>query len=516
MIRQRAGRDIVTRPDQQVSMLEDGNMPISTSPNSVTAITALLNQGAGLHHESSPAFLATPPTSPPRRSSAYMKKIHPHSAMHTFKDKPVSYAVGGGARGQAGVKTVEDGESGWLKLIIEAFPSVLLSMGGLMLTGALLDSLQSWLVFQNISELFILVPTLLGLKGNLEMNLASRLSTAANLGHLDHPSTRWKLVFGNIALLQIQSACVSGLAAVWSLTLGGLFHGKWNTAAETALICSAAIITATAASLALGTMMCGTVIICRLVNVDPDNIATPVAASMGDLITLIMLAGVSTGLFSIMDTPGPVISVVFILSCLPLWVWIVLRNEYVRDVLNSGWSPLLAAMSISSFGGLVLEKFIEKFIGLAVLIPVMNGICGNLACIYASRISTKLHQYPTGVVGNAEAWDPAPFALFAISVPSQMLFLAVVAILKLGGTVVTFQFIGAYMMACLGLVSFLLFMTFRLCLFLWSRKLDPDNYIFSLITSSGDVAGTALIVAGFHILVWLGETSRLVSREGAK
>jgi len=32
-------------------------------------------------------------------------------------------------------------------------------------------------VFLNIPEIFILVPALLGLKGNLEMTLASRLST---------------------------------------------------------------------------------------------------------------------------------------------------------------------------------------------------------------------------------------------------------------------------------------------------------------------------------------------------
>ena len=32
-------------------------------------------------------------------------------------------------------------------------------------------------VFQQITEIYILVPALLGLKGNLEMTLASRLST---------------------------------------------------------------------------------------------------------------------------------------------------------------------------------------------------------------------------------------------------------------------------------------------------------------------------------------------------
>lgn len=38
--------------------------------------------------------------------------------------------------------------------------------------------IQHWDVFKNVTEVFILVPALLGLKGNLEMTLASRLSTA--------------------------------------------------------------------------------------------------------------------------------------------------------------------------------------------------------------------------------------------------------------------------------------------------------------------------------------------------
>lgn len=40
--------------------------------------------------------------------------------------------------------------------------------------------LQHWEVFKNVTEVFILVPALLGLKGNLEMTLASRLSTAVS------------------------------------------------------------------------------------------------------------------------------------------------------------------------------------------------------------------------------------------------------------------------------------------------------------------------------------------------
>jgi solute carrier family 41 len=48
---------------------------------------------------------------------------------------------------------------------------------GMVLAGTVLDIVQHWNLFKEVPETFILVPALLGLKGNLEMTLASRLST---------------------------------------------------------------------------------------------------------------------------------------------------------------------------------------------------------------------------------------------------------------------------------------------------------------------------------------------------
>lgn len=72
-----------------------------------------------------------------------------------------------------------------------------------------IGGVQRWKVFLHISELFILVPALLGLKGNLDMCLASRLSTQANLGRMTSRSDVIHMVVGNIALVQVQ-ATVAG------------------------------------------------------------------------------------------------------------------------------------------------------------------------------------------------------------------------------------------------------------------------------------------------------------------
>ena len=60
-------------------------------------------------------------------------------------------------------------------------------------------------------------------------------------------------------------------------------------------------------------------------------------------------------------------------------------------MLYSGWKPVLVAMSISSLGGLILDRAVTKFSGIAVFQPLFNGVGGNLVAVQASRISTYLH-----------------------------------------------------------------------------------------------------------------------------
>lgn len=49
--------------------------------------------------------------------------------------------------------------------------------------------------------------------------------------------------------------------------------------------------------LAVGMIMIGVIIGSRKMGINPDNVATPIAASLGDLITLALLSGISRGLY---------------------------------------------------------------------------------------------------------------------------------------------------------------------------------------------------------------------------
>lgn len=73
---------------------------------------------------------------------------------------------------------------------------------------------------REVDQLIMIIPVILNLKGNLEMNLSARLGTAANIGELDDPPVRRSMIVGNLSLLQVQATVVSFVAACVSLVLG--------------------------------------------------------------------------------------------------------------------------------------------------------------------------------------------------------------------------------------------------------------------------------------------------------
>ena len=80
-------------------------------------------------------------------------------------------------------------------------------------------------------------------------------------------------------------------------------------------------------------------------HVNPDNVATPIAASLGDLVTLAILALTShLALWSLEISPFLAVAVLALyLAILPRLYRMAAWSELTRNVVNEGWVPILSA-----------------------------------------------------------------------------------------------------------------------------------------------------------------------------
>ncbi|XP_008002684.1 solute carrier family 41 member 2 [Chlorocebus sabaeus] len=399
----------------------------------------------------------------------------------------------------------------------------LLAGFGTVSAGMVLDIVQHWEVFRKVTEVFILVPALLGLKGNLEMTLASRLSTAVNIGKMDSPIEKWNLIIGNLALKQVQATVVGFLAAVAAIILGWIPEGKYYLD-HSILLCSSSVATAFIASLLQGIIMVGVIVGSKKTGINPDNVATPIAASFGDLITLAILAWISQGLYSCLETYyyiSPLVGV-FFLALTPIWIIIAAKHPATRTVLHSGWEPVITAMVISSIGGLILDTTVSdpNLVGIVVYTPVINGIGGNLVAIQASRISTYLHlhsipgelpdepkgcYYPFRTFFGPGVNNKSAQVLLLLVIPGHLIFLYTIHLMKSGHTSLTIIFIVVYLFAAVLQVFTLLWIADWMVHHFWRKGKDPDSFSIPYLTALGDLLGTALLALSFHFLWLIGD-----------
>ncbi|PBC25514.1 solute carrier family 41 member 1 [Apis cerana] len=424
-----------------------------------------------------------------------------------------------------GVNEDEPLES-YLAITIQVFIPFLIAGLGMVGAGLVLDLVQHWVVFEKVSELIILVPALLGLKGNLEMTLASRLSTQANLGHMDTPKQQWYMIVGNLVLIQCQAIVVGFLGSVVAIVMGASRNGTISFD-HAYLLCASSLVTASLASFVLGLITAGVIVFSRHCHINPDNVATPIAASLGDITSLALLSWISTILYESInkqDWVAPLVIACYILIT-PLWVWIAKRNKYTNDVLYSGWTPVMIAMLISSCGGLILEFMVSRFENLTVFQPVINGVGGNLVAVQASRISTALHKQaelgtlliPPGhthpvifITPIANFFGKGMHArttrvLMAMVIPGHIIFIYLINYMKDGNTSLTPLFVFVYLCAAMLQVAALLYIAYIMIHWMWKRKIDPDNSAIPYLTAMGDLLGISLLAIAFQFLYLVGD-----------
>lgn len=423
---------------------------------------------------------------------------------------------GGGPRGPGGEIKHEKWWQTTLQISIPFFIAGIGTIGA----GIILGRVEHWKVFAHVTELFILVPALLGLKGNLDMCLASRLSTQANLGNFTSGREILHMVVGNIALVQVQATVAAFIVSVFAIGVGAAMNGRF-VADHAMLLTASSMFTATTSCFVLDFVLVAVILLSNKFKMNPDNLATPLAASIGDVVSLSLLSFIASLLFEHIDThiwiTFVVVTCYFIL--LPFWIFLVLRNRYTRPVLSTGWVPVLSALFISGLGGLVLDTAVGVFKGFVVFQPIINGIGGNLVSVQASKISTMLHQSSIfGIIPPHTKIFELPWrALFAgvpyaktarililMAIPGQVLFIFAADYIHMSASTIGAPFVFSYLFVSLIQVMLLLYIAHVIIHAMWKWKIDPDNSAIPYLTALGDLLGSSFLALAFLFLQSIG------------
>ncbi len=328
----------------------------------------------------------------------------------------------------------------------EIVPPLVLAAAALGATGVILDEAQHWSVFMRRTAYYIAMPMLFGIKGNLDLTQASRLSSAMHSGELsaDNPAAARQVYQSSMALLQVQAIVLGGLAGILSVVLHyvgsavedtapGAADNNNNATAALRLLSSpapsaaaeafvpeapmdfqgastvvaAVLITSSVAALVFALLTFGLVVGGKVAGCDPDNFAAPVLSSFGDVASLGLLAASAAFLdgFELWGGATGAVAPLVILGgavlALPCLWCVAAKDPSAAEALRTGWIPILAALGLSQFAGMALEQSIVAYEGVGVFVVYITGMGGNLGCVYASRLCSQMHA--SGAAGAAGA-----------------------------------------------------------------------------------------------------------------
>ncbi|XP_017139527.1 solute carrier family 41 member 2-like [Drosophila miranda] len=405
----------------------------------------------------------------------------------------------------------------WYSTLIQIVLPFFLAGMGTITAGIVLGNVQHWTVYKQMTELFVLVPVLCGLKGNLDMCVAARFCTHSNLGHLKNKGDTWKIVIGNMALVQVQAIVCALLLSTFTIAITSAVAHKLKFENFSTLT-AAALITSSTACMILDSGLMVIILFSQRYSFNPDYMATPIVASIGDVVTISLLSFSSAYMYDLAKSYMWInvsIMACYLAVLLPLWLIVALRNSYTRPLLMMSWVPVLGALCISEFGGFVLCSSVEQFMGFAVFSPIINGIGGNLVCVQASNMGTILHrrsmlgqlptdtricEWPHRVYFYGTVYSRVSRILIIVSIPGNVILVYIADYLYKGHISVGPVFLGSFALTSLLQLLILLWSAHFLVHLLWKYRIDPDSSAIPYLTALGDGLGTGLLAVMFRLL----------------
>ncbi len=369
------------------------------------------------------------------------------------------------------------------------FPALLISLGINFVSGTFLGKYFDKLMI-SYPVLLVVLPGLMGLRGNIFGSLASRFTTSLYIGEI-RASLRERKVGENIYLSMILS--VLPIFLLW--IVGTLKTGHVDMAFFALLILLASTVFV---SLMLGYSTAIITIVPFRRGLDPDSIASPLITSMADLLTIPILI-----FFILMyEYHGFSFYTLFLLS---LTVILVMSKFYKIETRTffeiSGIMVILSA--ISSVSGSVLQSYsqiIHQSAIVSVIYPALLGSLGNYGGVVAAKTSTRLHLgYFEGLIDTTVMKEIFALVTTGIIISGTIYGGGYIISEKLLSREVVFYplFIPMYIL----IMMFVMVLSALLVHIFQRFGLDPDNVTIPAVTTIADLIGTifAVFIAGMMV-----------------
>ena len=170
------------------------------------------------------------------------------------------------------------------KILKESFPVLFLCTVGGVLAGVILQDMEMDL--KETPGILILLPAILGMRGNISGALGSRLASALHLG-LISPELRWNKPlsdnFWASIILNVVMSFLLGIVAFLTCVATG-YEG-----ASVIQLTAISLIAGTLAGLILTFLSIFLALVTFSRGLDPDNVLMPSLSTVGDIITILCL-----------------------------------------------------------------------------------------------------------------------------------------------------------------------------------------------------------------------------------
>ncbi len=353
-------------------------------------------------------------------------------------------------------------------------------------------------MFKEVPELFILIPVLLNLRGILEQSLIGRLSNATTFGVMDSLTGRRKIWLGNLNLFMFQSITAGSSAGLMAAFLAFLFDNSGIVLWRLVLMVIVSAATTASASITSGLFLFILLQFLRKLRTPWVSLVGPITGAVGSVSALLLLA-INARFFFLWT--GSWLGIAFIFGALialnVLFYSRARRNEAVSALATEGWPTMLFSLLATGISGLLLQRFINKYSSLFVLVlPCFNGVSGNAAGIYCAEFLSHLHLFQL----NSLLPRKTAFTLLILSNPIQVLLIALISYFNSSSINIDFVFVLVYLLFANICLLILMALADGLIKLFWHMQMKPDSHIGPLLSTLGDLVGTLILVTAFHFL----------------